>query len=474
MSAGKAFIVNILLVLTLLFVSCNTPESPGEKNSGEERRVVQEQSDASEDQVESAEDAAGVLDSFYSESSDSAEALAALETAGIDSMDPDSRLIYAVLLRDQGRFDESRDELETLVADDPGNADAWFNLALLEHAAGNDKARDKALGSAISADGSMADAYAFRGNLAVADSDWDKAEVNLKKALELKPDSVESLTGLAWVMAKTERLEHALMLLDNAVEIDSEFVYARVDRSRVNVALRNYNDAENDLSFVIKKEPDVPWHYLDRARIRLRYFKEYESALEDLNNVERLDPDNFFALVYLAGLHNDLRHFVLAKDYYQRVVDLRSDYIWAYRPLGKFAWMERDFDAASRWFLKAAAEDPEDFSFPLMAGLSMLYAGKVSEADKQFSETLRMFHPGDSAYEVIRFCAERNSDYYAVNALNKEPDETLGERLWFYLGAIYEFEKNNIGATAVYLRIADRKGEMEYDLAWAALNGMEN
>ncbi len=420
-----------------------------------------------------AENAAVVLDSLYTETGDSKEALSALEEADVDSMDDESRLVYAVLLRDQGRLDESRNELVSLLDKDSGNAEAWYNLALLEYAAGNDEARDTALDSALFADNTMADAYAFRGNLAMGNSDWDKAEANLKKALELKPDSVESLVGLAWVMAKTERLDGALPLLDKAVEIDPVFVYARVDRARVNVALRNYNDAEKDLSFAISREPDVQWHYLDRARIRLRYFQDYEGALEDLNNVERLDPDNFFAMVYLAGLHDDLRQFKLAEDYYQRVVDLRPDYIWAYMPMGKFSWMEGRFEEASKWFLKAAAEDAEDFRFPLMAGLSLLRSGNTIEADKLFSETLRRFDRGESTYEVVRFCAERNSDYYAVNALNKEQNEALGERLWFYLGAVYEYEKNKLGAAAVYTRIADRKGEMEYDLAWAALNGME-
>ena len=455
----------------LLFFSCSSVvEEAGNQESSESQNsssTPQEQP-----QQPHPENAAAVLETFYSSPEDAAEALSALEDAGVENMDSESRLVYAVLLRDQGRLDESRIELESIIEENPENAEAWYNLALLEYAAGNDEARDSALDSAISADSTMADAYAFRGNLAIGNSDWDKAERDLKKALDLNPDSVESLDGLAWVMAKTDRLDNALTLLNKAVELDPDFVYLRVDRSRVNVALRNYNDAEKDLSFAIENEPEVEWHYLDRARIRLRYFKDYDGALEDLKNVERLDPDNFFAMVYLAGLYDELREFSLAEKYYRKVVALRPDYMWSYMPLGKFAWMEGEYDEASTWFLKAAAEDPEDFSFPLMAGLSLLRSGNSEEADKLFAEVLKKYSPGDSIYEVVRFCAERNSDYYAVNALNKETNETLGERLWFYLGAMYEYEKNEIGANAAYERIAERKGAMEYDLAWAALNGM--
>ena len=461
----------IPFILTLLLSSCNTSNTSGERNTVMEGSVTKEKTD---NVSAEAENAAEVLESFYTVTDDSGKALAALEAAGVESMDIESRLVFAVLLRSEGRLDESRDQLESIVGEDSSGALAWYNLALVEHAAGDAPARDSALDSAIAADDTLADVYAFRGTLAIADSDWNRAEANLRKALELKPGSTESLIGMAWVMAKTERLDEALVLLDKAVELEPEFVYARVDRSRVNVALRNYNDAEDDLDFAIEKEPAVPWHYLDRARIRLRHFQDYEGALEDLNTVERLDSGNFFALVYLAGLHEEQRRFLQARDYYQRVVDMHPDYVWAFMPLGKVAWMEGEFDEAEKWFQKAAAEDPDEFSLPLMAALSMLRSGNVSEADKLFSETLRMFNRGETAYEVVRFCVERNSDYYAVNALNKESNEILRERLWFYLGAIYEFENNTIGASAVFERLAARTGEMEFDLAWAALYGVES
>jgi tetratricopeptide (TPR) repeat protein len=469
-------------VLSIILSSCNTSDSKSASPAGEsleeeadtDSMAENAAADAEAGAEAQAENAAEVLDSFYSETDDAGKALAALEEADVESMDNESRLVYAVLLRSESRLDESRVQLEKIVEEDPTMADAWFNLALVEHSAGNDSLRDSALDSAISADDSYADVYAFRGSLAIADSRWDRAEVNLRKALDLEPESAESLIGLAWVMAKTERIKQALPLLDLAVELEPEYVYARVDRSRVNVALRNYNGAEADLDFAIEKEPDVPWHYLDRARIRLRHFRDYEGALEDLETVERLDPDNFFAIVYLAGLHDQERRFQTARFYYRKVVEMRPDYIWAFMPLGKFAWMNDEYEEAVKWYIKAAAEDPEDFSLILMAAVSMLQAGNVSEADKLFSETLRMFKQGESSYEVVRFCAERNSDYYAVNALNKETNETLRERLWFYLGAIYKYENNDVGASAVFERLAVRSGEMEYDLASAALYGMEN
>jgi tetratricopeptide (TPR) repeat protein len=460
-------------ILALLLFSCTTTsENPPQTGAGSEKAPVEGAAAAADagDGTEAA-NAAAVLDPIFTDSGDNEAALAALEKAGVESMDDESRLVYAILLRTEGRMDESKKQLETLVTENPGNALAWYNLALVEHTSGNTARRDEALDSAIKADPAMVDAWAFRGNLAVSRSDWAVAEASLKTALKLEPDSVESMVGLAWVMANTERTKDALPLLNRAVEIAPRYVYARVDRSRVNVALRNYNDAESDLDAAILEEPEVPWHYLDRARIRLRHFKDYEGALEDLETVERLDPGNFFALVYLAGLHDEERRFKEAREYYLKVVKQRPDYVWAYMPLGKFAYMNGDYSESAKWYSKASAEDPQEFSFTLMTALALHRSGKNSEADKMFSEALRRYKPGETAYEVVRFCSERANDYYAVNALNKETNAILRERLWYYMGAIYTIQGHVNGARAVNERIAGRIGEMEFDLAWAALNG---
>ncbi len=479
-------IISVLLV-SLALIACtsenpaNEPSSAGATDDSgrtleadSEIPVAEESGSSSvERPVEEPASAAAVLDGFYTEDSDSGDVLTALEEAGVEDMDEESRLVYAVVLRNNGRLDESRDQLQKLVDDDHLFADAWFNLALLEHSAGNDDKRDSALDKALEADPTLAEAHAFRGSLAIAASQWEQAEASLKKSLQYDPENVESLVGQAWVYAKTDRLEEGLPFLDYAIELEPDYVYARVDRSRVYVSLQKYNEAEDDLDIAIELEPEIPWHYLDRARIRLRYFKEYEGALADLEKVEELDPGNFFALVYLAGLHDEERRFSKSMNYYQQVVEARPDYVWSYMPLGKFAWMEGRFEDSAKWYAKAAVEDPDEFSYALMTALSLARIGQKDRGDKILKDLIRKYESNEVEYNVIRFCLERSSDFYAVNALNKEQNVALRERLWFYMGAIYDSEGNEIGSDSVYERLALRTGEAEYDISYAAINGMD-
>lgn len=462
-------IVGLLLILFLhLNTSCVTTE-PESSDDAEQETEATDNATVPEEPPSAAE----VLAEHYRESGDAEKVLEILDTMNVDEMDDESRLIYGILLLSEQRFDESRKHLEALAETSMDMAEAWFNLSLLEHAEGNEEQRDDALKKAIERNPSMVEALSFRGDLAVSDHRWQDAERDYRKVLHTDPQSIEALMGLAWVMAKQDRLDDAIELLDKAVQIDPEYTYTRVDRSRVNVSLGNYNAAEDDLDFVIEKEPDVPWHYLDRARIRLRYFNDMNGARSDLETVERLDPDNFFAVVYLAGIHDQERRFTLAESYYTKVIQMRPNYFWAYKPLGKFSWMRGEYTQAAHWFDKASTEAPEEFSLQLMYAFSLLRSGKKTEGSRKLAELLRKFKRGESRYEVIRFASERTIDHYAVNALNKETKESLRERLWFYMGIVYEMQDKPLAAQSVFTRIASRKGAMEYDLAWAALNSME-
>ena len=462
----KRAVIHLVSLFLLMTLSCtSTPKKP--------EQSIQEGAEPVENAVpEKPVSAAQALEDVYTGKADADKALEALEQNGVESADPETRFIYAVLLFRQGRMADARSELESLLGDDPSMAEAWFYLSKIEDAGGNDAARDSALDTAIKANPNMTEALVFRGQLAAARLDWPQAEIDYKRALRQEPEAVESLVGLAWVYGKNDKLREALSLLDQAISLEPTFTYAWVDRARVKASLKEYGSAEDDLTVAITQEPDVLWHYVDRARIRLRYFEDYEGALSDLENVERLDPENFLAMVYLAGLHDAQRRFALAETYYTKVVEMRPDYIWSYMPMGKFAWMRGEYDEAAKWFAKAAAEDPDEYFFQLMTAMSLLRAQRVGESRNEFAELLRRFKPDETTYAVVRFCSERSADFFAVNALGREDDETLRERLWFYLGAIYEFEGNGLGARTVFERISQLHGQMEYDLAWAAVNGM--
>ena len=204
-----------------------------------------------------------ILSSYSAGEKDALQTLQELEK--IEKKSPEEKLMYAIILRNTQHLDESRQELEAILALNPENDLAMFNLALIEHAEDNETARDQILNRILKMDTRISEAYALKGKIETSRSNFLAAEKNFQQALRIEPDSVESLVGLAWLRARKEKPEEALSLLDHVLKLDESYAYAFSDRSRVNVVLGNYNDAEDDISRAIMLEPELSWHYLDRG-----------------------------------------------------------------------------------------------------------------------------------------------------------------------------------------------------------------
>ncbi|MDT8299549.1 MAG: hypothetical protein RQ801_14680, partial [Spirochaetaceae bacterium] len=117
----KKFMAVFILLTALFFTACTTDmETPGIGENGVKSSSAESPSEIERPEVpEDADNAAEVLNELYARSEDSGDALAALESAGVEEMDDESRFVYAVLLRNEGRLDDSREQLEQLLSDDP-------------------------------------------------------------------------------------------------------------------------------------------------------------------------------------------------------------------------------------------------------------------------------------------------------------------------------------------------------------------
>ena len=164
--------------MLIISISCTTrPQKthppPSEKEPVSEKPVQQTPTE------KKPKSAAELLTSLYTGPEDSAKAIATLEQADVFSMDAESRLIYATLLRESGRTEDAHTELEKLVNENPDMARAWFQLSLLEHSKGNTSLRDSALKETLNADPDMTEAWVLQGKLATKNDAWTLAENSL-------------------------------------------------------------------------------------------------------------------------------------------------------------------------------------------------------------------------------------------------------------------------------------------------------
>ena len=437
----------------------NTVEKPVEKPSDSQtaERPVEKPVDEPDEKT--------VAESLESLSSleDSAEALAVLEKA--EELSFEERILKSALLMSEGRNKEARELLNTLNDEKPGHPDVQYNFALLENTEGNAAARDKAIASALKSDPVHEGALLLKGTVALNAKRYRDADKSFRIILKNDPENFMALSGSATAQMNIDELETAIKLLDRAIALEPEFAYLYVDRARAWRGLKNYGKAEDDYERAIELEPDVEWHYLDRARIRIQYFYNLEGAMEDLDKLEEINSDNFFANIYKAGILDEWNQFDEAERYYEKVIAARPNYGFAHEPLAKYAYMNGEYVKAKDHFLKAYEFESREVLYALAAALCMEKAGDTRKAKSFLKEVAPRVERNTLQYEMFRYYLNPGSNFFITDKINKETDEDLKSRMYFYLGARDDISGMRNSALASYQQVNDKTDFFESDLA---------
>lgn len=164
-------------------------------------------------------------------------------------------------------------------------------------------------------------AYYDFGIFAYEDGDYEDAEKNLKKALELNPDNSFYNHYLGKIYLKMERYDESMVYLNNALEIDSEISGLRYDIALVNYKTKNYSKAAVIFKEIVKEEPDnVLAHY--HAGICLYKEKKYRKALDFFVVASEKSPTIKNNGYYYAGIcHLKMRDVEKAIERFEYVLD---------------------------------------------------------------------------------------------------------------------------------------------------------
>jgi tetratricopeptide (TPR) repeat protein len=169
----------------------------------------------------------------------------------------------ALLLDALGKSDEALKRLRTIVAEHPQNAEALSALADLDRAHKNFIASadgyTRVLALTSPTEKSQWAIYYFRGVDYERAKQWDKAEPDFKKALDLYPEQplVLNYLGYSWV-DQGLHLDEAFKMLRRAVELQPEDGYIVDSLGWAHYKLGHYDEAVKLLERAIELKPGDP------------------------------------------------------------------------------------------------------------------------------------------------------------------------------------------------------------------------
>ena len=205
-----------------------------------------------------------LLGDIYEDTGRNDKAIEAYDGLGKDSiLRPKAEIEIAVNLQRLNRLDEALARIDGLLKTDPRNYDAWVTRAdFLRDASRFAEAADsytKAIETLPVPQPKHSVVFYFRGISYERSKQWEKAEADFRKSLELQPDQPQVLNYLGYSMVdKRIDIPQAMEFIRKAVELKPNDGYVVDSLGWAHYQLREYDEAVKHLERAVELRPDDP------------------------------------------------------------------------------------------------------------------------------------------------------------------------------------------------------------------------
>ena len=281
-------------------------------------------------------------------------------------------------------FEEVIERCEGVIKTAPNSADAFHLLGVATHKKGNDNKALHYIRSAIQKDPQQAQFYNSLG-LIYAEQDMSaNAMQNFQKAIKIDSSFTDAYHNMAIVMMKEGEGEEAYELMQKAVKINPDnlriFGYFRELINTHKVPLKVVNGMLQILGLFENK---IMAHLiLSDICYKLGRF---QIAINNLNRVLELDPNNLRALLNLGTLYLETGDNEKASECYKKVIDLRgadSDAHYNYSHTRKFNKDDEEINILKDLINQKGLEDRQKINYNF--ALAKIH-NDIGEYDKAFS-----------------------------------------------------------------------------------------
>jgi tetratricopeptide (TPR) repeat protein len=173
----------------------------------------------------------------------------------------------------------------------------WYNYLSPKEALPIGK---EAAEQAILIDDSLAEAHTSLAWIKLTyDWDWQGAEKEFKRAIQLSPNYATAHQWYVWLLASTKRLDEALLEARRAQELDPISLIINVDVGKALYWMRLFDQAIEQFKKTLLMEPDFPRTHRDLGQAYV-HKGMYEEAIEELQKAADLTNRNPYYLQWLG------------------------------------------------------------------------------------------------------------------------------------------------------------------------------
>jgi tetratricopeptide (TPR) repeat protein len=305
----------------------------------------------------------------------------------------------------QGNTVEARKLFEDANRRDPKHTRALIGLTRLALAEGKFEIAKDYMGQALEANQNSAEVQMWYGRVleqTPGPAGVDGAIAAYKRAAELEPDDYEPVVALSLLYLKAGKNDEALATLSHIQKEAEGDAFLANTLGLAYLSANNLDKAESWFRGALAVDgKNVDAHA--NLGVTLEKKGDLAGALAELETANKIDPTREDVAIQLAmGYERDRRPEVAEKLYLAMIDDKsgKAPTIAARAAAGRFYARRGDLERAGKLGESILGEDPHHPAGLFLRGSGELAAGKVNEAQKDFTEAVAI-DPQPQYYEAL-------------------------------------------------------------------------
>ena len=304
--------------------------------------------------------------------------------------------------------------LQKVVAADPGNYEAWFDLGFVDNAQGKSQEAIDAYKKSVAAKPDVFESNLNLG-LILAKTGQPGAEQYLRAATTLTPTAnVEEGHARAWLslahVVEGSDPTGAITAYQRAAELRPNDPEPHLAAGQLLEKQNRFADAEQEYKKALAIDPESADAITGLANVAMRG-QRIADAEELLRKLVALHPDDAAAhrqlgRVLMAAGHNDD-----ALQELQGAVKIDPSDLSTHRDLADLYMTEKKYDLAAAQYQALLAANPRDPELHHALGTAWLKQNKYPQAEQEFLMAVKLKPDFGAAYGDLAVAADSNKDY---------------------------------------------------------------
>ena len=388
------------------------------------------------------------------------EAIALFDTiAPEDAENTRIRIVKASVLNTAGEYNDARRLVQDILSSEPENQDALVLLSVIESAAGRQREQITILENIVSANPGSAEALADLGNAHLQTRSWRNAVPYFNRALEIDAGNLNALIGMATFYRLSRDPGNAEAMLNQAVSHHPDSAIPYHERARLYKGFGFTIQAVEDLERARDRDSEDYWIAIDLGNAYLDMYRKEDAFLE-FDRATRINPREFLAFAYTAGMKDEFGDYDGAERDYILLASLNPEYYFAFEGIGMHQMRRGEWAGARDAFMEAFRQAPTEYNYALLAAINWMRAESVTSPRQYINQAMTRMDRNSMMFHMFRLFFDLsghvfNGENDMLQRISREENNEIKARMLFYIAQYYDVRNNENLANRYYFQFRE-------------------